>query len=184
MRRPWHRTSEEVSTNTSYWCWQPRNTPNKWATRLCHHKTQTIYHHWWGPPKRKHSEPKGFDKKSAIQKINRRGRIPKKPGCNGGATILPVPTGDQLTGFGQVSRLAMLQHIFTSYEAIDKIDLEENGVNTMEPYDPTEHLARLIKKLGKAQKNCTCRREHNFWRDDGVQRDKSFGIDGQLLLEY
>ena len=45
----------------------------------------------------------------------------------------------------------MLQHIFTSYEAIEEINLEENGVNTMEPYDPTEPLARLIKQLEKGQ---------------------------------
>ena len=31
---------------------------------------------------------------------------------------------DQLTGFVQVSALAMFQNIFTSYRAIDKIDLK------------------------------------------------------------
>ena len=41
----------------------------------------------------------------------------------------------------------MLQHLFTSYGGIDKIDLEENAVNMMEPYDPVEPLAQLIRQL-------------------------------------
>ena len=52
---------------------------------------------------------------------------------------------DQLTGFGQVSALTMLQHLFASYRLIDEIDLEENAVKMMEPYDPDEALSRLIK---------------------------------------
>ena len=59
---------------------------------------------------------------------------------------LPV---DQLTGFEQVYALGMLRHLFTSYAAIDKIDLEENTVKMMGPYDPVEPLARLIDKLEK-----------------------------------
>ena len=38
------------------------------------------------------------------------------------------PLVDQLTGFGQVYTIAELQHILTSYGAIDKIDLKENAV--------------------------------------------------------
>ena len=53
---------------------------------------------------------------------------------------------DQLTGFGQVSALAMLKHIFTSYREIDKIDLEEHEVKMIDTYDPTEPLERLIEK--------------------------------------
>ena len=59
------------------------------------------------------------------------------------------PLVNQLTGFGQVSALNMLQHIFNSYTAIEEIDLEENTVKMMSPYDPAELLARLIEKLGK-----------------------------------
>ena len=47
------------------------------------------------------------------------------------AVMQPVflsPLVDQLAGFGQVYILAMLQHIFTSYKAIDEIDLEGNSV--------------------------------------------------------
>ena len=46
-----------------------------------------------------------------------------------------------LTGFGQVSALAMLHHIVTSYGVIDESDLKENAVKMMEPYDPAEPLA-------------------------------------------
>ena len=45
----------------------------------------------------------------------------------------------------------MLQHIFTSYGAIDKIDLEENMVKMMETYDPTEPIALIIKQLEKSR---------------------------------
>ena len=43
----------------------------------------------------------------------------------------------------------MLQHFFTSYEAIKETNLKENTVKMMEPYDPAEPLARLIKQLEK-----------------------------------
>ena len=46
------------------------------------------------------------------------------------------PIMGQLIGFGQVTSLHMLQNIFRSYGAIDKINLEENAVNMMGPYDP------------------------------------------------
>ena len=54
------------------------------------------------------------------------------------------PLVDQLTGFGQVSALTMLLHLFSSYRAIDEIDLEENAVNIMGRYDPDELLSQLI----------------------------------------
>ena len=56
---------------------------------------------------------------------------------------------DQLTGFGQVTALTMLQNIFSSYRVINKIDLEDNAVNIMGPYNPAESLARLIDQLEK-----------------------------------
>ena len=62
------------------------------------------------------------------------------------------PLVDQLTGFVHVSTLTMLQHIFASYMAINKIDLEENAVKIMGPYDPAEPLARLIKQLERGGK--------------------------------
>ena len=55
------------------------------------------------------------------------------------------PLVDQLTGFGQVSALTMMQHLFSSYGAIDEIDLKENAVKIMGPYKPAENLAQLIK---------------------------------------
>ena len=61
------------------------------------------------------------------------------------------PLVDQLTGFGQVSALQTLQHLFASYSVIDKIRLEENTVKMMGPYDPAEPLACLIEKLEKGR---------------------------------
>ena len=43
----------------------------------------------------------------------------------------------------------MLQHLFASYGAIEEIDLKENAVKMMGPYDPAEPLARLIEQLEK-----------------------------------
>ena len=54
-------------------------------------------------------------------------------------------------GFGQVTALKMLQHLFISYEAIDKIDLEENAVKMMGPYKPAKPLAHLIYQIEKGQ---------------------------------
>ena len=58
---------------------------------------------------------------------------------------------DQITGFGQVSALTMIQYLFSSYGAIKKIDLEENAVKMMGPYDPAETLALLIEQLEKGR---------------------------------
>ena len=52
-------------------------------------------------------------------------------------------------GFGNVTALDMLQHIFRSYGPTDKIYLEENAVKMMGPYDPAEPLARLTNQLEK-----------------------------------
>ena len=41
----------------------------------------------------------------------------------------------QLTVFGQVSELHMLQHLFTSYKVIYEINLKEKAVKMIEPYD-------------------------------------------------
>ena len=53
------------------------------------------------------------------------------------AAVEPVflsPILGQLTEFGQVTALTMLQHLLSRYGAIDKIYLEENAVNMMGPY--------------------------------------------------
>ena len=42
--------------------------------------------------------------------------------------VLLSPLMNQITGFGQVYALTMLQHLFSSYGAIKNIDLEENAV--------------------------------------------------------
>ena len=55
----------------------------------------------------------------------------------------------QLTGFGQVFALTMLQNMFSRYEAIDERNLKENAAKMMGPYNPVEPLDRLIKQLEK-----------------------------------
>ena len=66
------------------------------------------------------------------------------------AAVEPVflsPILGQLTEFGQVTALTMLQHLLSSYEAIDQIDLEKNSVKMMGPYNPAEPLSWLVKRL-------------------------------------
>ena len=58
---------------------------------------------------------------------------------------------DQLTGFGKVSALAMLQHLFTYYESIDETNLKKKVVKMMDSYDPPEPLSCQIKKLEKGR---------------------------------
>ena len=72
--------------------------------------------------------------------------------------IIPVvlqvslsPHMDQLTGFGQEVALKMLQHIFRSYRAIDKIYLKENAMKMMGGYDLSEPLSCIIGKLEKGR---------------------------------
>ena len=61
------------------------------------------------------------------------------------------PLVDQLTGFWQISALQMLQHLFTFYGAIDEINVKENAVKIMEPFNTTKPVAHLIKKLEKGK---------------------------------
>ena len=46
----------------------------------------------------------------------------------------------------------MMQNLFPIKRAIDKIDLKENAVKMIGPYDPAEPLAQLIKQLEKGRK--------------------------------
>ena len=55
------------------------------------------------------------------------------------------PLVDQLTIFGQVSALTIMQHLFSRYGVINEIDFEENAVKIMGSYNPAEPLARLIE---------------------------------------
>ena len=53
------------------------------------------------------------------------------------------PLMEHLIGFRKVSILNMLQHTLLTYYKIEEINLEENVVKVMGPYDPAEHLAQL-----------------------------------------
>ena len=45
----------------------------------------------------------------------------------------------------------MLQHIFNSYGAIEKIYLKKNALKMIGTYDPAKPLSRLIEKLKKGR---------------------------------
>ena len=61
------------------------------------------------------------------------------------------PLMDQLAGFGKVTALQMFQRLFSSYGAIDKINLEENEVKIMGPYNPVEPLSCIVNQLKKGR---------------------------------
>ena len=89
--------------------------------------------------------------------------------------VFLYPLVDQLTGFVQVSALTILQYLFTSYWAIDEIDLEKKAVKMMEPYEPTEHPVCLTNQFGKGNIINAWRRADDCWRGDDVQRYQPFG---------
>ena len=90
-----------------------------------HRTTQAIYHQRWTRPRESVCNQKVLTKPSAIQKIHCHRRVSKKQIVTAVQPVLLYPLVEQLTGFGQVSALYMLQHLFTSYRAIDEIVLEE-----------------------------------------------------------
>ena len=67
-------------------------------------------------------------------------------------TFFLYPIKDQLAGFGQVMDLETMDHIFRAYGEIGEIDMEENDVKMMGPYNPAELLlASLIENLEKGR---------------------------------
>ena len=55
--------------------------------------------------------------------------------------VFLYPLVNNLIGFGQVSALTMLQHLFSRYGVIDEIDFEENSVKMIGAYNPAETLS-------------------------------------------
>ena len=53
--------------------------------------------------------------------------------------------------FRQDTGLHIIQHLFSSYGAIDKIYPRENSVKMMGPYDPAEPFTPLINPLEKVK---------------------------------
>ena len=66
-------------------------------------------------------------------------------------TRFHIPFKDQLAGFGQVTALEIMDHLFRSYGDIYKIDLEENELNMMGLYNPSESLDSLTEQIEKGQ---------------------------------
>ena len=65
--------------------------------------------------------------------------------------VFMYPLVDQIVGFEQVSVLTILQHLLSSYKAIDESNLEENYAKMIGTYYPGELLSRLVYQLGKGR---------------------------------
>ena len=87
---------------------------------------------------------------------------------------------DQLIGFGKVTSLKMLQHFFRLYVAIGEINLKENPVKIIRPYDHTEPFDHLIEKLKKGVVILKIRKSDNFRCHDGVKGDHHIGTNGNV----
>ena len=80
---------------------------------------------------------------------NRRGN--KKENHHGGAVIIPVPTDGPVDRIQKSDGTHHTATYFLHIRLIDDIDLKENAVNMMGPYDPAEFLAQLIEQLEKGR---------------------------------
>ena len=49
--------------------------------------------------------------------------------------IFFLPIKDQVTCFGQLTALEMMDHIFRAYRLIDEINVKENALKMMRPYN-------------------------------------------------
>jgi len=58
---------------------------------------------------------------------------------------------NELTGFNQVTALQMIHHLYVTYGEIDEVDIDENLVAMMKPYDPELTLATLTNQLEKGR---------------------------------
>ena len=86
-------------------------------------------------------------KLSTIFQIYRHRRSLKNQIVTAVEQVFLSPLVDQLTGFGQMSTLTIIRHIFSIYRVINKIDLEENAVKMMGTYDPSEPFSWLIERF-------------------------------------
>ena len=78
-----------------------------------------------------------------------------------------------MTGSIQVNALKMVQQLFNSYRVIDKIDLKENAMKTVGPYNPAEPKAQLIEQLEKGREFAQAGRKNNF---DTMMVSKGFTL--------
>ena len=72
--------------------------------------------------------------------------------------VFLYPLVEQMTGFGHVSALTMIQHLFSSYGMIDKINLKTKSTKMMGPYDPAEPFPRIDITIGKGERISASRR--------------------------
>ena len=67
----------------------------------------------------------------------------------------------------------MLQHLFSSYGVMGKINPEENSVKMIGSYDPTEALSQLIEQLEKGRE---------FVRSGGQKIDDALMVSKYITL--
>ena len=115
--------------------------------RLYLHITPMINHQQWGPSKSKRLEQKGFVKKALFRRCTSVDGAIKKQTVTAVHKVFLLSIIDHLTGSVEVMALDILQHLFRSYGAIKEIDLKENVVNIIGPYEPSEPLSCLIDQL-------------------------------------
>ena len=110
------------------------------VSRLRCHTNRAITRQQWETPKNKRSELRSSEKiKRCSENTPLLTELLKKI-FTAVEPFFLSPLVDQMTVFGQVSTLTMLQHLFLKYGTIDELDLEENTIKMMGPYNPAETL--------------------------------------------
>ena len=101
--------------------------------------------------------------------------------------VLLSPLVDQLTIFGQLSSLVMLQHLFKSYREIDEIDLEKRCGEEDWSLRPCVTPILIDQTIGKGGIIRVCRRADNIRCNDDVERDHPFSqtvVFNENILEW
>ena len=97
--------------------------------------------------------------------------------------VFLYPLVDQLTGFGQVSALTMIQHLLSSYGAIEKSTSRKTQWRWWDP--TTRRTPCLIYwTIGKGERIRARRREIHLWYHDDVQRDHTFVADRYFQRQH
>ena len=87
---------------------------------LCHCATLAITSQLWGLNKNNRSEPKNCrHHQDLFRRCISVDRAIKKEIFTEAQTVFLSPLADQLTGFGKVKELLMMQYLFTSYAKIE-----------------------------------------------------------------
>ena len=140
LRGDWHRHLVMTMTSTEYmeqsgFTFVPTHNPGKYSQSVGSAQEQAL------------GTEKFWKNQAVFRKYTAVDRALKNQIVTSVEPVFLYSLVYQLTGFGQVSALTMLHHLFSNNGAINKINLKENTVKMMGPYDLAEPLSLIIEQL-------------------------------------